>query len=334
MLTAKVGDSIINCFDGTYDRYRLKQWSSKGILKCPVCDGDYEYCHGEVVSPYFRHVGKECNGYYSESETDEHREGKLLLYNWIKNQDGVTNCQLESWIPETKQRPDIYFEQNGKKYVIEYQCTPIASEFLIRRELYKLAGINDIWILGTEKYNLDSERCRAIEKGNVFSNGLMYLDVNNKKLMINIEEINKNQGVFNISSKFYSSDNLKYLIDNEFITKYTIYRKLHSNQLDGFIFLEGKIKVIDDIVRHIKLLERNFKAKYDYNKSFNFWYKEFKWSQIKTTENLVFELRDKIKEYSNLNLKIRYKGDTPYYNCAVMLLVDDDIKYAFFVKDS
>lgn len=165
MLTAKVGSSIINCFDGKYDRYRLKQWSGKGLLKCPVCDGTYEYCHGEIVQPYFRHSGSECSGYYGEPETDEHRNGKLLLYNWIKVQDGVTNCKLEAWIPETKQRPDIYFEQHGEKFVIEYQCTPIASEFLVRRELYKLAGIKDIWILGTEKYNIE-DRNGTVSKTN------------------------------------------------------------------------------------------------------------------------------------------------------------------------
>lgn len=123
-----------------------------------------------VVSQYFRHKdkSKECEGLYHESETDEHIQGKLLLYNWLRNFENkgiVNNVQLESYIKETKQRPDLYFEQNGNRYVIEFQCTPISTEYLKRRELYKLAGIKDIWILGLEKYKLDGKNKTIEEHG-------------------------------------------------------------------------------------------------------------------------------------------------------------------------
>ena len=88
----------------------LKKWSKKKILLCPVCGKPYEYCHGEVKTPYFRHMDKaECEDKYSESETEEHLNGKRDLYEWIKKQNGVENAVLEGWIPETKQRPDIMF---------------------------------------------------------------------------------------------------------------------------------------------------------------------------------------------------------------------------------
>lgn len=212
MLTCKVGETIINCFDGTYDKYTLKQWSDKGILKCPVCNGEYEYCHGEYILPYFRHKEKQCDGYYYEPETDEHMNGKIKLYNWIKQQDGVTNCKLEAWIPETKQRPDIYFEYKNKKYVIEFQCTPIATEYKKRHELYKLNNINDIWILGTDKYNIEIwlyykwvidnkeipikysalhyGRYKTIEKEQNF-NGLIYFDVKNNVFVFHKDVIEK-----------------------------------------------------------------------------------------------------------------------------------------------
>ena len=93
-----------------------------------------------------------CEDKYSEPETEEHLNGKRDLYEWIKNQPGVTNVVLEGWIPETKQRPDIMFIYNGKQCVIEYQCSPISTEYYERHELYKAAGINDIWICGVEKY--------------------------------------------------------------------------------------------------------------------------------------------------------------------------------------
>lgn len=159
MLTCKVGETIINCFDGKYDKYKLKEWSDKNRLICPDCGKPYEYCHGRVIFPYFRHKEKaECESLYSESETEEHLQGKIALYNWLLRlqENGVVeNVKLELYISETKQRPDLYFEKDGKRFVIEFQCTPIASEYLERHEIYQLANVNDIWVLGTDKYNLN-----------------------------------------------------------------------------------------------------------------------------------------------------------------------------------
>ncbi|MGK4040927.1 competence protein CoiA family protein [Heyndrickxia oleronia] len=295
MLTAKIGEEIINCFDGKYDRYRLKQWSSKGIIKCPVCSGDYEYCHGEVVSPYFRHVGKDCDGYYSEPETDEHRNGKLLLYNWIRNQHGVTNCKLESWIPETKQRPDIYFEYNGKRFVIEYQCSPIASEFLVRKELYKLAGINDIWILGTEKYNINintsgnpmhNGRYKTIEK-----NDFVYFNVNTSSFYINNKLIKGNlKHKALILNDFYRFD----INQMEFINEISV----KENYLQPFI---------DNDIEEYKMLKkvRKFKNKLNSN-----------------LQTIVSDLNTYFKEdyfYYNQYSSIYYLGKITYGNFAFFI---------------
>jgi len=144
MITCKVGENIINCYDGNYNKEELKKWSNKKILICPVCEKPYEYCHGKIKSPYFRHKDKNaCESIYSEPESEEHIKGKRDLFEWIKRQEGVSDVVLEGWIPETKQRPDILFE---------YQCSTISSEYYERHNLYKTAGISDIWICGTEKY--------------------------------------------------------------------------------------------------------------------------------------------------------------------------------------
>lgn len=129
-----------------------------------MCGKPYEYCHGRVKTPYFRHKEKsECEDKYSESETEEHLNGKKDLYEWIKRQPGVYDAVLEGWIPETKQRPDIMFKYQGKQYVIEYQCSPIASEYIERHELYNIIGINDIWICGTNKYLQKNMRDKYLE---------------------------------------------------------------------------------------------------------------------------------------------------------------------------
>ena len=72
ILTCKLGNEIINCYDGTHDKEQLKKWASKKILLCSVCGKPYEYCHGKVKTPYFRHMDKtECE--------DKYKNGKLII---------------------------------------------------------------------------------------------------------------------------------------------------------------------------------------------------------------------------------------------------------------
>lgn len=143
----------------------MKTWTYKNLVLCPVCGKPYEYCHGDFKIPYFRHKEKDkCEDLYNEPETEEHIKGKTQLYEWIKNQSGVTNAILEGWIPETNQRPDIMFEFNNEQFVIEYQCTPIASEYVKRHNLYQAAGIVDIWIVGTDNFGTGwCKRRKALE---------------------------------------------------------------------------------------------------------------------------------------------------------------------------
>lgn len=164
ILTCKVGNKIINTFE--YDNEQIRKWSNKGILKCPVCNGEMIYRNGEFKIAHFAHKLNECDLKYVEPETLEHLQGKKILYEWLKSQDGVTNLKLEAWIPETKQRPDIYFEYNNERFVIEYQCSPIATNYKERHRLYELAGVKDIWILGIEKYEI-SQFINKILKGGI-----------------------------------------------------------------------------------------------------------------------------------------------------------------------
>lgn len=153
MITCQVGKKKIDTF--SYEPKQLREWSDKRLLKCPICGTRMIYNHGEFKIPHFKHEkNSDCPDIYSEGVTEEHIKGIEILYNWLEKQDGVSNIELEKWIPETKQRPDIYFEYKNKSYVIEFQCSPISTKFLERRELYRLNEINDIWILGCNKYSI------------------------------------------------------------------------------------------------------------------------------------------------------------------------------------
>ena len=212
MLTCLIGNEIINCYDGIHTKEQLKKWSKKKILSCPACGRPYEYCQGKIKSPYFRHKDKEeCIDRYSESETEEHMQGKKDLYEWVKSQHGVTNAVLEAWISETKQRPDIMFEYDNKKYVIEYQCSPIASEYLERHELYNAAGILDIWICGTEKYLGRNKRLNTLEKCR-----RLYYDTKSK-VIYKMDSMDKKE--FLCLSKL---EEYRYKIRNGYASKYII----------------------------------------------------------------------------------------------------------------
>ncbi|WP_275579533.1 competence protein CoiA, partial [Brevibacillus laterosporus] len=134
----------------------------KKMLYCPICNNSVIYRNGSIRRKHFAHVSK-CSYQYHEPETIEHLNGKVLLYNWLKHQPFVTNLKLESWIPETKQKPDIYFEMNKQRYAIEYQCSPITVKKIKERmNLYSVADICDIWIFGTAKYS--PEKPKSTEK--------------------------------------------------------------------------------------------------------------------------------------------------------------------------
>lgn len=318
MITCKVGKNIINCYDGTHSKEQLKKWASKNILICPVCNKPYEYCHGEFVSPYFRHKEKDqCEDKYSESESQEHINGKRDLYEWIKVQEGVTNAVLEGWLPETKQRPDIMFKYNSEQYVIEYQCTPIASEYVERHELYQSAGIVDIWILGTKEYfnNINqnerkNRRGRKIEEETNY-----YYDSFNNNMLFSTK-INNLPYIHLINFKKYQ-DSVNYIkLDN--LCTISDYIRLYSIQLKDTEFTYNKIQCsnqfkmmqeekFDGLVKKltfdVDVIINKIKNKYKRNKinySFNIDEMSFKIRLCGTSIDICYNIINKTYEV-NLN---------------------------------
>ena len=314
MLTCKVGNTIINCFDGKYDKHTLKKWDEEKRLICPDCGKLYEYCHGQVVTPYFRHKEKEeCDRSYSEPETQEHIRGKLILYNWLKTleQSGlISDVILEAYIPETRQHPDLFFIMNGQKCVIELQCSPLSTKFLERHELYKLAGIKDIWIMGLEKYNIQicdnkiihSKRYKTIEEY-----CSLYLDVKNSKLIYNGKHLWKD----NLSEKFINN---RYIIDD--INKFTI---KDNNIVPYNKILKKIIANSNKDYRHY--LRRKYKTK-----SSNYISKSF----IRKETHVAL---DKLNQLDLENMDIFYfEKESNYYICSIKLNYFNR-DYIFYIKE-
>lgn len=358
ILTCKLGNKIINCYDGTHDKEQLKKWSSKKILLCPVCGKPYEYCHGKVKTPYFRHMDKaECEDKYSESETEEHLNGKRDLFEWIKKQKGVTNAVLEGWIPETKQRPDIMFECNNKKYVIEYQCSPIATEYVERHELYQASGIIDIWILGTDKYLEKSEIGKTFRMKEIEKHTDIYYDVDGKSIISKSIDISRLANVnidemlyFFMDSNFryYNKEKRKLMYD--FISENNlIIRSLSEEYISPLNLLEfndNKIQIKEEIISNIenfyltqkeeKLLYQNKLGKLsDFRKSiFEYYSTEYNIDfscMPSQSSGLGFKYAKQYFGFSNIAnypivdfCEIKYIYDSAFYEKLVTIDVSDD----------
>ena len=328
MLTAKINNNLINCYDGKYSKEDLKTWASKDIIKCPICGKSYEYCHGQINIPYFRHKDKsECDYLYSEPETEEHIKGKIALYNWIRNQDGVTNAVLEAWIPETKQRPDIMFEYGGSKWVIEYQCSPIATEYITRHKLYQAGGVNDIWICGTENYKIDSAR-KVLE----YLIGIYY-DVNKDELHVNQNSLSfvsihkmisvsyKNPKIFT-----YKLSDLKF--ENNFYSSIPCYDDLYlADENNWAIFNEYKLLNTNYEDLNIGIIQNYYNNKFFSNKE---------------TKNIYLNIyrNDSAVLYcSNQEYYIRIDKDKSilyaeksWYKTAIYQFASDDISFNEYIS--
>ena len=282
----------------------LKKWSKKKILLCPVCGKPYEYCHGEVKTPYFRHMDKaECEDKYSESETEEHLNGKMDLYEWIKKQNGVENAVLEGWIPETKQRPDIMFNYNNKKYVIEYQCSPIATEYIERHELYQAAGINDIWICGTDKYLQHNMREKFLQK-----ESLGFYDPK-FKMFISIPYKNYYWEMKNINQKYSHTNDYFYGLPlNTFVFDSEIF-----NVLFGKVEVADKKRKIRNNNKNCN--ENNYPNKYLELQKEKLWERLYNNLQHLSNDNWVFYIniiRTKYATYKSICAEPRIIYDMNY----------------------
>jgi competence protein CoiA len=117
---------------------------------CPLCNGKVMVKLGVQRISHFAHVqlSPTCAEY--ERETEYHLQAKKQLYHWVKKQ--CPNVELEVFLPELKQRPDLMFTFQGRTYCLEYQCSPISEEvFEKRTNGYVRNGLSPLWILGANR---------------------------------------------------------------------------------------------------------------------------------------------------------------------------------------
>lgn len=147
MLTAQTKDGKRFCLAYPYNKATLLALRNKEKFFCPVCGERVFLKLGDSRIYHFAHQkGGKCRDDY-ENETALHLQGKLELFKWLKNQK--VSAVMEYYDREIGQRPDILFFYRGRKYALEYQCSPIPeSIFQKRTHSYLLHGYTPLWILG------------------------------------------------------------------------------------------------------------------------------------------------------------------------------------------
>lgn len=138
----------------------LKQ---KESFRCPTCSEEVIVKAGSQMIPHFAHRSKSNCPSQEGGEGGYHEKGKLLLFQWLKHQN--LDVQLEAYLPEIRQRPDILIRLNHKTVAIEYQCARVPPEQIRKRnEGYHKAGIVPIWILGANRMERKSRDCLNINQ--------------------------------------------------------------------------------------------------------------------------------------------------------------------------
>lgn len=149
MLTARTKTGKTICLGYNYKKETLLFFRKKEEFVCPVCGDEVILKLGDQRIFHFAHKrAGTCLEYY-EGETQTHMEGKLQLYHWLISQK--IPAILEYYDQEIQQRPDIMFKYQGKKYALEYQCSPLPEEvFMKRTRTYLRNGYTPLWIISNQ----------------------------------------------------------------------------------------------------------------------------------------------------------------------------------------
>ncbi|MCQ2011648.1 competence protein CoiA family protein [Sporolactobacillus sp. STSJ-5] len=162
------GDFVLIASTKNAERISLiaRVWPRETLLQmgkihgfyCPVCQAPVHLKTGTKRCWHFAHQPHHACFVDSEPETSAHLSGKEDLFHWCD--DAGRSPQLEHYLPELRQRPDLYLP-GIEPAVIEYQCSMIPEEVFASRSMgYLDAYITPIWVIGINHYHRQWERIR------------------------------------------------------------------------------------------------------------------------------------------------------------------------------
>lgn len=119
---------------------------------CPGCGSKVHLKKGQFRMPHFAHYRNADCSVFSEGETEEHIEGKQLLFDWLRASD--IPVQMEAYLPHLQQRPDLLCRLPGSiPLAIEFQCSRLDSKRMLERSKgYLDNGYEVLWILGRKLF--------------------------------------------------------------------------------------------------------------------------------------------------------------------------------------
>ncbi|WP_428911388.1 competence protein CoiA [Niallia sp. Krafla_26] len=157
MLTALREDGTLFQLLPRLSKDVLRKEKAGGHYYCPECKERVTMKIGMQRMEHFAHqAGSQCIESY-ERESSFHLNGKMQLYQWLKEQKLYP--RLEPYYERLKQRPDISVDYSQQEYAIEYQCSPIPPQLMIKRtNTYRKNNIDCVWILGGNQLKRKSEK--------------------------------------------------------------------------------------------------------------------------------------------------------------------------------
>ncbi|MHC9536512.1 competence protein CoiA [Dellaglioa sp. BT-FLS60] len=155
---------------------------------CPGCGERVIFKQGPQKQAHFAHYKKSCH-FFSEGETNSHVTGKNLIKVWAEKRH--KKAEIEEYLPELKQRPDVLVTLRNSQLVIEYQCSPLSlSSFTKRTKGYKKYGYRVFWILGKRhmlNQRLTQQQAMFINFHKNIGYFLVFLDAERQCLILNYE---------------------------------------------------------------------------------------------------------------------------------------------------
>ncbi|MGE7622549.1 competence protein CoiA [Viridibacillus sp. NPDC096237] len=152
ILTAITTNNDLFILSTTHTRENLKHLRQTLKFFCPQCKGELQLRVGDIVIPHFAHKkDANCLQLFSDGESKDHLEGKQQLYHFFETKG--LSVQLEPFIKDLSQRPDLLVTTQNEQYAIEFQCSNIPIEMVqARTKGYMNAKIVPIWLLKTPNF--------------------------------------------------------------------------------------------------------------------------------------------------------------------------------------
>lgn len=149
VLVAHTSDANLFVLTADLCTKELKKIRETTCFYCPQCKSKLQLKVGQVKIPHFAHIHSSlCETAFSEGESTAHLLGKQQLYTLFLNRSDAV--QLESYIPQLKQRPDLLVTHRNQQYAVEFQCTSIPTTQIQERTAgYIHLHIHPLWLAKT-----------------------------------------------------------------------------------------------------------------------------------------------------------------------------------------